>query len=591
MKALLHLNKYLLKYKYHLLFGTLFVSISVIFKVSQATFVKNSFNTIEELIKGLQGNDAGGMDELKSALLTYGLLIIGAAILQGIFMFFMRQTIIVMSRRIEFDLKNEVFQHYQNLSLAFYKRNNTGDLMNRISEDVSRVRMYIGPAIMYSINVVVLILITVSMMLKQSVMLTLITLLPLPILSYAVYRVSEMINKRSTRVQEQLSTLSTFSQESFSGIRVLKAYGKEQQWRDDHEKEAQEYHLRNKGLYTINALFFPLMIFLVGISVLLVVYVGGNLTINGTIGIGVIAEFIIYVNYLTWPIASIGWVTSIVQRAAASQERINEFLETKPEIVNASSEESKIEGEIEFQNVSFTYPDSGIKALQEVSFKVNKGETLAIVGRTGSGKSTIASLLGRLFDPVNGEIKVDGTSLKEINLNTLRSNMGYVPQEGFLFSDSVYNNIAFGVTDATPQLVEEAAINASVHENILDFPEKYDTKVGERGVTLSGGQKQRISIARAIIVKPKILVFDDCLSAVDTETEEFILQNIKRLSQSTTTLIISHRVSSVKHAHKILVLDEGKIIESGSHDDLLKKQGYYASLYEKQLKEQDTIQA
>jgi ATP-binding cassette subfamily B multidrug efflux pump len=583
MKPLFHLNKYLLKYKNHLLLGIVFVTISVIFRVFQARFVGDSFDTIETLLSN--ASTELELSNLKTALLKYGLMIIGAAILQGAFMFLMRQSIIVMSRHIEYDLKNEVFDQYQKLSLAFYKRNNTGDLMNRISEDVGRVRMYIGPAIMYTINVAILTTIIIGMMVNESLELTLLVLIPLPVLAYAVYRVSDLINKRSTVVQEQLSVLSTFTQETFSGIRVLKAYTKRAIWNDNYAKESLKYHDKNKALYTINALFFPLMIFLIGISVLLVIFVGGKLVIAGEITTGVIAEFIIYVNMLTWPIASIGWVTSIIQRAAASQTRINEFLKIEPEIVNSSLEPSNIKGNIEFKNVSFTYPDSGIKALQDVSFSIETGKTLAIVGKTGSGKSTIANLIGRLYDVTGGEILIDKSEISSLNLNDLRKNIGYVPQEGFLFSETIKSNIAFGQEELDEEEIIEAARNARVHDNIMSFPKGYDTKVGERGVTLSGGQKQRVSIARAILGNPNVLIFDDCLSAVDTETEEHILQNLKKVSKETTTLIISHRVSSVKHADSIIVLKDGGIIETGDHDKLVELDGYYADLYKKQLLE------
>jgi ATP-binding cassette subfamily B multidrug efflux pump len=583
MKPLFHLNKYLLKYKNHLLLGIVFVTISVIFRVFQARFVGDSFDTIETLLSN--ASTELELSNLKTALLKYGLMIIGAAILQGAFMFLMRQSIIVMSRHIEYDLKNEVFDQYQKLSLAFYKRNNTGDLMNRISEDVGRVRMYIGPAIMYTINVAILTTIIIGMMVNESLELTLLVLIPLPVLAYAVYRVSDLINKRSTVVQEQLSVLSTFTQETFSGIRVLKAYTKRAIWNDNYAKESLKYHDKNKALYTINALFFPLMIFLIGISVLLVIFVGGKLVIAGEITTGVIAEFIIYVNMLTWPIASIGWVTSIIQRAAASQTRINEFLKIEPDIVNSSLEPSNIKGNIEFKNVSFTYPDSGIKALQDVSFSIETGKTLAIVGKTGSGKSTIANLIGRLYDVTGGEILIDKSEISSLNLNDLRKNIGYVPQEGFLFSETIKSNIAFGQEELDEEEIIEAARNARVHDNIMSFPKGYDTKVGERGVTLSGGQKQRVSIARAILGNPNVLIFDDCLSAVDTETEEHILQNLKKVSKETTTLIISHRVSSVKHADSIIVLKDGGIIETGDHDKLVELDGYYADLYKKQLLE------
>ena len=583
MKPLFHLNKYLLKYKTHLLLGIVFVTISVIFRVFQARFVGDSFDTIETLLSNTSTELE--LSNLKAALLKYGLMIIGAAILQGAFMFLMRQSIIVMSRHIEYDLKNEVFDQYQKLSLAFYKRNNTGDLMNRISEDVGRVRMYIGPAIMYTINVVILTTIIIGMMVNESLELTLLVLIPLPVLAWAVYRVSDLINKRSTVVQEQLSVLSTFTQETFSGIRVLKAYTKRGVWNENYAKESLKYHDKNKALYTINALFFPLMIFLIGISVLLVILVGGRLVIAGEITTGVIAEFIIYVNMLTWPIASIGWVTSIIQRAAASQTRINEFLKIEPEIENNSIESSDIKGEIEFRHVSFTYPDSGIQALKDVSFSIDTGKTLAIVGKTGSGKSTIANLIGRLYDVTGGEILIDNEKIEALNLNDLRKNIGYVPQEGFLFSETIKSNIAFGQEEIDEQEVINASRNARVHENIMSFPKEYDTKVGERGVTLSGGQKQRVSIARAILGNPNILIFDDCLSAVDTETEERILQNLKKVSKETTTIIISHRVSSVKHADSIIVLKDGGIIETGNHENLLELDGYYADLHRKQLLE------
>ena len=583
MKPLFHLNKYLIKYKTHLLLGIVFVTISVIFRVFQARFVGESFDTIETLLANTSSELE--LDHLKAALLKYGLMIIGAAILQGAFMFLMRQSIIVMSRHIEYELKNEVFDHYQKLSLAFYKRNNTGDLMNRISEDVGRVRMYIGPAIMYTINVAILTIIIIGMMVNESLELTILVLIPLPILAYAVYRVSDLINKRSTVVQEQLSVLSTFTQETFSGIRVLKAYTKSAIWNGNYAKESLKYHDKNKALYTINALFFPLMIFLIGISVLLVIFAGGKLVIAGVITTGVIAEYIIYVNMLTWPIASIGWVTSIIQRAAASQTRINEFLKIEPEIVNTSLEPSLVKGKIEFKHVSFTYPDSGIQALKDVNFSIDTGKTLAIIGKTGSGKSTIANLIGRLYDATGGEILIENQKINSLNLNDLRNNIGYVPQEGFLFSETIKSNIAFGQEQLDEDEIIEAAKNACVHENILSFPKGYDTTVGERGVTLSGGQKQRVSIARAILGNPNILIFDDCLSAVDTETEEHILQNLKKVSIETTTLIISHRVSSVKHADSIIVLKDGRIIETGNHEKLVDMNGYYADLYKKQLLE------
>ena len=585
MKALWHLNKYFLKYKRLLIIGAVFVIVAVIFKVFPALFVRQSFDVIEDAIKLYQADQLSGLGELTGKLVMYGLYIVGATLLQGLFMFFMRQTIIVMSRHIEYDLKNEVFAHYQKLSLAFYKRNNTGDLMNRISEDVSRVRMYVGPAIMYTLNTVSLIVIVLVVMFQVNLKLTLLTLAPLPLLSWLIYKVSDMINTRSHAVQEKLSDISTFSQETFSGIRILKSFTKEGVSLATFSDEADEYKRVNERLYRVNAMFLPLMILLIGLSTIITIFIGGQLYMNGEISAGNIAEFVYYVNMLTWPVASIGWVTSIIQRAAASQERINEFLQTKPEIENTVSDPTAIQGEIVFKEVHFTYPDSGIQALNGINFTLKPGESLAILGKTGSGKSTIAALIGRLYEASKGAVRIDGKDIKDLNLNDLRSAIGYVPQEGFLFSDTVYNNIAFGVDEPGAKRVEQAAADAQVHTNIMDFPNGYQTKVGERGVTLSGGQKQRVSIARAIIKNPEILIFDDSLSAVDTETEEKILQNLKRLMVNKTTVIISHRISSVKHCDNIIVLDKGKITEQGNHESLLEKGDYYADLYKKQLEE------
>ncbi len=591
MKALWHLNKYLLKYKYLLLLGSLFVIVSVIFRVFPAVFIRDSFNAIEEAIKIHQQNLAENAGELTAKLISYGLYIIGATLLQGIFMFFMRQTIIVMSRHIEYDLKNEIFKQYQDLSLSFYRKNNTGDLMNRISEDVSQVRMYIGPAIMYTLNTGVLVIIVIGIMLSVNIKLTLLTLAPLPLLSWLIYRVSEMINIRSHAVQKQLSTISTFSQETFSGIRILKSFTREEENMKEFTAEADKYIEVNEKLYRVNSLFMPLMTLLIGLSTILTIYIGGRLYIAGEISAGNIAEFVYYVGMLTWPVASIGWVTSIVQRASASQERINEFLNTKPEITSNNVLNTPIEGKIEFDHVSFVYPNSGIEALKNVSFSITPGKSLAILGKTGSGKSTIASLIGRLFDVTNGVVKIDDKNIENINLNNLRQEIGYVPQEGFLFSDTIYNNIAFGLDITDDKMVEDAAKNAQIHDNILGFPLKYQTKVGERGVTLSGGQKQRVSIARAIIKNPKILIFDDSFSAVDTETEEKILQNLKTIMTNKTTVIISHRISAIKHCDEIIVLEKGEIIEKGSHDTLIKSNGYYQELYSKQVEESSVTNA
>jgi len=567
--------------------GIVFVVVSNIFALFPARFVREGFDTVTEAIQNVQTGVADDTLSLKRQLLIYGMLVIAMALARGVFMFFMRQTIIVMSRFIEFDLKNEIFEQYQKLSLAFYKRNSTGDLMNRISEDVSKVRMYLGPAVMYSINVISQIIILVTVMLTVNVKLTFYALLPLPFLSIAIYFVSQEINKRSERVQRQLSTLSTHVQEAMSGIRVLKSYAREDLSATNFEAECIEYKDKNLGLVKINALFFPLMILLIGASSILTVFIGGQLAIQGKITTGNIAEFLIYVGMLTWPVAALGWVTSIIQQAAASQKRINEFLMHEPEIQNLGTNEGKVKGGIEFKDVQFIYPDSGIQALKGINFSLEPGKSLAIVGRTGSGKSTIANLLGRLYDVEEGEISVDGINIEKHDLNKLRQSIGYVPQEGYLFSDSIYSNIAFGIDEPNEEIVVQAAKDADVHKNIMGFPNQYDTKVGERGVTLSGGQKQRIGIARAIIKQPDILIFDDCLSAVDTQTEELILFNLKRIMEGRSTIIISHRISSVKHCDEIIVLEDGKIIERGNHQDLLLQKGYYADLHERQLIEKE----
>lgn len=586
MKSLFVLNKYLYKYRGRLLLGALFVAISVVFKIFPAIYVRKSFDIVQKALDQYQGSQNFELSDLQQQLIFYGLIIIGASLLNGLFTFFMRQTIIVVSRYIEFDMKNEIFDQYQKLSLAFYKRNNTGDLMNRISEDVSRVRMYLGPAIMYSLNTGLLLLIVIPVMLNINMKLTLYVLTPLPILSVAIFYISRKINIKSEQVQRQLSSISTYVQEAFSGIRVLKAYTREKHSMDRFSVEANEYLKKNEELYRINALFFPLMILLIGLSTILTVYVGGQEVFAGNISTGNIAEFIMYVNYLTWPVASIGWVTSLVQRAAASQTRINEFLSVTPEIQNSNEEPLNLQGKIEFRNVSFVYPDTGIKALTDVSFTLEEGKSLAIIGKTGSGKSTIATLIGRLYDTTGGQIFIDDKPIESVNLYDLRRSIGYVPQEAFLFSTTIARNIGFGIGDVPFERIEEAAKNAEVHHNIVDFPKGYETRVGERGITLSGGQKQRVSIARAIAKEPKVLIFDDCLSAVDTETEEKILGNLKRLIEKRTTLIISHRVSSVKHADRILVLDNGHIIEEGRHEELMQEGGYYKRMYEQQLMEE-----
>ncbi len=593
MRALAHLNKYFWRYRVRFLLGIVFVTASNIYAILPPKIVRITFDLLREVsyiaphFKGTPIADAV-LSPFLSVWFFFGGLVVAAALLKGVFMFLMRQTIVIMSRLIEYDLKNEIYNHYQNLSLAFFKRNNTGDLMARITEDVSKVRMYLGPAMLYAVNLAVLFTLVIYNMIQVSPTLTAYVLTPLPILSFTIYHVSRMINIRSERVQRQLSALSTFVQESFSGIRVLKAYAKEELWSEAFDKETETYKDTSLELVRINALFFPTMLILIGLSTILTVYIGGQQAMAGTITTGNIAEFIIYINMLTWPVAAIGWITSIIQRAAASQKRINEFLSTEPEIVNQNEIKTEVTGEIKFDHVEFVYPDSGIKALNDVSFEVKQGESLAILGRTGSGKSTIASLITRTYDPSSGRVLVDGKDTYDINLNSLRSNIGYVPQDVFLFSETIANNIAFGVdSDIDEESVFTAARQADIYDNIIDFPMGFDTHIGERGITLSGGQKQRISIARAIIRNPKILIFDDCLSAVDTETEEKILGHLKDLMQGKTTVIISHRVSSVKHADQIIVLDKGRIIERGNHDELLKEEGAYFSLYQKQLLEED----
>jgi len=594
MRALAHLNKYFWQYKTRFFLGILFVTISNIYAIVPPKIVRITFDFLRDvkpIFTMMEGTPLHEMyfDLLISAFLFFGFIILMSALLKGVFMFLMRQTIVVMSRFIEFDLKNEIYDHYQNLSLAFFKRNNTGDLMARITEDVSKVRMYVGPAVLYAVNLVVLFVLVIYNMLDVSVTLTAYVLIPLPILSITIYYVSRLINIRSEKVQRQLSHLSTFVQEGFSGIRVLKAYAKEKQWGDAFEKESENYKDTSLELVRINAVFFPTMLTLIGLSTVLTVYIGGKQAMAGIITTGNIAEFIIYINMLTWPVAAIGWITSIIQRAAASQKRINEFLETKPEIQNENHEPLTVQGNIEFKDVSFVYPDSGTKALNHVSFKVKAGESLAILGRTGSGKSTITSLITRTYDINEGALLIDGKEIRNLNLDAIRTSIGYVPQDVFLFSDSISNNISFGI-DSDENLdkrVHTAAKQADIFDNIIDFPFGFETRVGERGITLSGGQKQRISIARAIICDPQILIFDDCLSAVDTETEEKILAHLKDLMQGKTTVIISHRVSSVKHADQIIVLDKGSIIERGNHTNLLALDGAYASLYQKQLLEDD----
>jgi len=584
MKELLYLNKYFVKYKYSFSLGIIFTIIAQIFMLFTPKLISSSFKVIEAFSKDKNISASVIREELLSNIL----LIIATTIIAGFLTFLMRQTLIVMSRHIEFDLKNEVFRQYENLSQNFYKKNRTGDLMNRISEDVSKVRMYVGPAVMYSINTIIRFTIVIVYMYNVSPRLTLYTILPLPLLSYGIFKLSSEINKRSTVFQQYLSKVSSFSQEIFSGIRVIKAYSLEDQHQNNMVSLAKESKSKSLNLAKVQSLFGPLMLALIGISNLVVIYFGGLMYIEGTIkSIGTIAEFILYVNMLTWPVASLGWVSSMVQEAEASQKRLNEFLKIEPEIKNKNPNKSIINGSISFENVSYIYEDTNIKALKGISFTVKKGETLAILGKTGSGKSTILSLISRLYDVTDGKISIDNQEISLLNLNDLRNSIGIVPQDAFLFSDSIKNNIKFGKEDATDEEVIAAAKSAVVHDNIVGFNKQYDTVLGERGITLSGGQKQRVSIARAIIKNPPILLLDDCLSAVDTETEETILNNLNEICKDKTTIIVSHRVSSAKNADKIIIIDGGKIIQQGSHNQLVNQEGYYASLYLKQLSEKE----
>lgn len=587
MKSLSYLNKYLIKYKWRLILGTIFIAASNYFGVEMPRLVKKAVDLFEKKIGSIQASSLSEIDrsEILDGAFYLALIYVGYSLIRGFFVFLNRQTIIIMSRLIEYDLKNEIYQHYQKLTPAFYKQNNTGDLMNRISEDVSKVRMYLGPAIMYSINLLVLSGLTIYYMVSVNLELTLYALAPLPIMTVLIYYISKIMNKRSEEVQVQQSLISTFVQESFSGIRVVKAYNMQKSLNQSFLKEANEYRSRSMKLATINAFFFPVIVLLIGVSTVLTIYIGGIKANQGIITNGDIAAFVIYVNMLTWPFASIGWVTSMVQRAAASQKRINEFLNQKPAIFSKADAVEMKGGDIVFDEVSFVYPDSGIKALQNISFTLPRGKTLGIIGETGSGKSTVANMIARLYDVDSGVIRVGNTNIEDIELTQLRRSIGYVPQDAFLFSDTIANNIQFGLSNLGPnsdELMIDAAKDAHIYSNIMDFEKGFETVVGERGITLSGGQKQRVSIARAIIKQPDILVFDDCLSAVDTETEDIILRNLKRIMKGKTAVIISHRISSLEHADLILVMNEGQIIEQGNHEQLMRQNGYYASLNEKQ---------
>ena len=584
MKELSYINKYFSKYKKNLISGIIIIIAARLLLLITPGLIRNSINIIDNYRTGIISD----LEIVKTELITNIFLILLASVLAGIFTFLTRQTIINVSRYVEFDLKNEIYNQYQKLSLNFYKVNQTGDLMNRISEDVSKVRMYVGPAFMYSINTITLLVIVIIYMYKQSPTLTYYTLSPLPFLSITIYKLSKLINKKSVIVQENLSDLSSFTQESFSGITLIKSYSIEKKNYEDFNSLSEKCKQSQISLVKLQALFFPLMILLIGLSNLFVIYIGGLQYFEGKLeGIGTIAEFIIYVNMLTWPVASLGWISSIIQQAEASQKRINEFLKQKSEIVSPNNTKFDISGEIEFKNVEFTYKDTGIKALKNINFKLNKGDKLGIIGKTGSGKSTLLNLIVRLYNINEGKIIVDTKNINSINIKSLRSQIGYVPQDVFLFSDTIENNIKFGSINSTEKEVIDVCKIADIHNDIEGFENKYKTLLGERGVNLSGGQKQRISIARALIRKPKLLIFDDCLSAVDTETEENIIKSLNNLKYSTTSILVSHRISSIKNANKIIVLNDGEIEEYGNHEELMSKNGYYKQTYNQQLIEKE----
>ncbi len=593
MKSLKKLNKYFLKYKWHLIGGIVFVSLSNLFAVFPAQSVRIAIDLVMENLKIYQEFKGTKLitnieDKTGLILLFFGILVIVLALFRGLFMYLMRQTIIVMSRHIEFDMKNEIYSHYQDLSLSFYRKNSTGDLMARISEDVSRVRMYVGPAIMYAINLVVTIILVLWAMFSVNTHLTWLVILPLPILSYSIFYVNNVINRKSDAIQSKLSDLTSFVQEAFSGIRVIKAFAAEKESETAFEEMGEDYRNKQLDLAKTDAVFFPLMFFLTGLSTLITIVAGGFEVLNGRASLGNIAEFVIYVNMLTWPVTSLGWTSSLVQRAAASQARINEFLNTKPEIQSTNLSEFTFNEFIQFENIGLTYPEKSEKALRNINFTLKKGESLAILGNTGSGKTSIANLLLRLLEPTEGRILIDGIDLKNINLGSYRRSIGYVPQEVFLFSDSISNNISFGLATNHQNLekIKNASNEAALTENIKNFKEGFSTVIGERGVSLSGGQKQRVAIARAFIKNPEILIMDDCLSALDTRTESIILENLQLIMKGKTSFIISHRASSVKDANRIIVLENGEIIEEGNHDNLMLKNGKYSEIFAKQSKEE-----
>ncbi len=591
MKHLRYLNRYFYKYRRRLIAGIVFVFISNYFRILQPQLIREALDMVVENIRLYKAMAGFEMQQklygvLAQTLLYFGVAVLVMALLMGVFMYFMRQTIVVMSRLIEYDLRKVLFEHYEKLHTAFFKKNNTGDLMARITEDVSKVRMYLGPAVMYGVNLISLFIMVIYSMVTVSWELTLYCLAPLPVLSISIYYVSQLINKKSEVIQQQLAVLNSTAQETFSGIRVVKAYVQENAMARFFSAQSEDFRVKSLSLGKVNAMFYPLMLLLIGASTIITVYVGGIQVVRGTITTGNIAEFVIYVNMLTWPVTAIGWIASIIQQAAASQKRINEFLDTRPAIESPVHRPGPLDGHIRFENVSFVYPDTGVRALNRVSFELLPGQKMAIVGRTGSGKTSVADLLVRMYDVTDGRIFIDGAPIEQHDLANLRRRIGYVPQDGFLFSDSVSSNIAFGKPDAAQADVERFARYASIHEEISALPKGYDTVVGERGVTLSGGQKQRVSIARALIKEPDILLFDDCLSAVDTNTEKQILSVFNEIMAETTAIVITHRIYAYLTFDKILVLDEGCIVEEGTHEELLALKGYYYELFERQAVEE-----
>jgi ATP-binding cassette, subfamily B, multidrug efflux pump len=591
MNHLYVLNHFFWKYRWHFLGGIFFVSLSNYFRVLQPQAIREALDLVihnVSIYRNFEGSKLQRSLEtiLGKQLLIFGLFVLLFAGLMGLFMYFMRQTIIVMSRLIEYDMRKEIFEHYQILDLAFYKRNKTGDLMARITEDVNKVRMYLGPAILYGINLVSLFAFVIYAMVNVSLELTLFCLIPLPILSISIYYVSDLIHKKSEEIQQQLAVLNNTAQEVYAGIRVVKAYTQENSMLGFFTSQSQQYNQQSVSLARINALFYPLMILLIGISTLITVYAGGTLVVNGSISTGNIAEFVIYVNMLTWPVTSIGWIASIIQQASASQKRINEFMQTKPSILSGNTEDFKLNGDIVFNNVGLTYSDTGICALKNIQLHIKAGEKIAIIGKTGSGKSSFAELLLRMNDVSEGEILIDGMRVKDLNLGRLREQIGYVPQDVFLFSDSLKQNITFGKPDASDAEIEKAIFDASLTDEIKTFPDGLNTILGERGITLSGGQKQRVSIARALLKNPEILILDDCLSAVDSHTENKILNYFQSSLKDKTAIIISHRIYVNLHFDKILVFQDGEVAHAGTHEELLKISPYYLDLYERQLSDE-----